>query len=670
MNAPTPAAVLAKPTDEILPLGAITPSTTHIQELRRARFDKKLMQDLADSIKQVGVLQPIVVRPAGLADKYELVAGERRWLAAKLAGLTEIRASVCILSADQVLEIQLIENLQREGLHELEEAEGYEELMKLKKINADVVADMIGKSRSYVYARTKLLALCPEARKAFYAGELDSSTALEIARIPPHELQLRAMKDLEDWRRDGEVTNFREAKAHIREHYMIRLKKAPFDRNDAQLLPAAGSCAACPKRSGNQSDLLGELKDADVCTDPKCFDQKRQAHFAGARKAQEAKGKKVIYGDQAKKLLPHWEDGDDYMTHGAPYRKLNDQTWAGSTQKKVADVVGKDYNSLLIQHPATGRFVEVATQDAIDKATRGGAKGGSSGSGTSHTSWKPKQKTGPDVDEMLTDRLAQLIHKSAPKAFGKAWLLDLARQVYERLSMRDEPAVAKAWGWPEDTFDRGKLPAQAAKLGERDLVLLMFHLVFAVGPYTRHSVLKLFGINEQKTRELIIWERRQAAAKARAETKAAKEAKVAMALKPIGASKINFMAPLQALPALAAIIGSAPLTRIEVTKRIWGYIKRNGLQDKKNRRMINADEKLQAVFGGKKQVSMFDMTKLLTKQLAIAAKKPASPAATSGTKWPFPTGAKSPAHQAARKKPAPKKKAIAKKPAAKKGKKK
>jgi ParB/RepB/Spo0J family partition protein len=569
MNAPAPAAAIEPQSLEQIALASLTPSRTHIQELRRARFNKDALAELAVSIGKVGILQAIVARPlAGSDSKFEIVAGERRYLAAKQAGLAVLPVNVRELSDEQVLEVQLIENLQREGLHELEEAEGYDELMKLKKIDAVAVASMVGKSRSYVYARTKLLALGPDARRAFYAGELDASTALEIARIPPHELQLRAMKDLEDWRRDGEVTNFREAKAHIREHYMIRLKKAPFDRDDAQLLPAAGSCAACPKRSGNQSDLLGELKDADVCTDPKCFDQKRQAHFAGARKAQEAKGKKVIYGDQAKKLLPHWEDGDDYMGHGAPYRKLNDQTWAGNTQKKVADILGKDYNSLLIQHPGTGRFVEVATQDAIDMASKGGKKGSAGGSGTSHTSWK--QKTGPDVDEMLTDRLAQLIYKNAPKAFGKAWLLDLAKQVYERLAMRDETAVAKAWGWPEDTFDRSRLPAQAAKLGERDLVLLMFHLVFAVGPYTRDGVLELFGINEQKTRELIIQERKQAAAKARAEAKAKKE----------------------------------------------------------------------------------------------AAKKPAPAAAKLGTKWPFPTGAKSPA-QVAKKKPAAKK-MIAKKPAKKK----
>ena len=76
-----------------------------------------------------------------------------------------------------------------------------------------------------------------------------------------------------------------------------------------------------------------------------------------------------------------------------------------------------------------------------------------------------------------------------------------------------------------------------------------------------------------------------------------------------------FMKPMKPDAALGAVVGSSAMPRTEVTKKIWGYIKRNGLQDKKNRRMINADDKLKAVFGGKSQVSMFEMTKLVNKHL-------------------------------------------------------
>ena len=76
-----------------------------------------------------------------------------------------------------------------------------------------------------------------------------------------------------------------------------------------------------------------------------------------------------------------------------------------------------------------------------------------------------------------------------------------------------------------------------------------------------------------------------------------------------------FMKAMQPDAALGAVVGGSPMPRTEVTKKIWGYIKRNGLQDKKNKRMINADEKLKPVFSGKSQVSMFEMTKLVSRHL-------------------------------------------------------
>ena len=76
-----------------------------------------------------------------------------------------------------------------------------------------------------------------------------------------------------------------------------------------------------------------------------------------------------------------------------------------------------------------------------------------------------------------------------------------------------------------------------------------------------------------------------------------------------------FMKPVTPDAVLAAVVGSTPMPRTELTKKLWAYIKKNGLQDKKNKRMINADDKLKAVFGGKKSVSMFEMTKLVSKHL-------------------------------------------------------
>jgi ParB/RepB/Spo0J family partition protein len=197
MNAPTRAADLADPKLELIPLTAIAPSETHIQQLRRKRYDLETLKDLAASIGKLGVQQPGVVRKLkamrGLAS-YELVAGERRWRASRLADTAHFPAIVRELTDAQVLEIQLVENIQRETLHELEEAVGYEELMKVGSLSAEQVAEKVGKSRSWVYSRLNLLRLDGAARQALEEGRLDVSRALIVARVTDPEDRAQALQ--------------------------------------------------------------------------------------------------------------------------------------------------------------------------------------------------------------------------------------------------------------------------------------------------------------------------------------------------------------------------------------------------------------------------------------------------------------------------------------------
>jgi upstream activation factor subunit UAF30 len=109
------------------------------------------------------------------------------------------------------------------------------------------------------------------------------------------------------------------------------------------------------------------------------------------------------------------------------------------------------------------------------------------------------------------------------------------------------------------------------------------------------------------------------AARRSAAKKATKRTTKKAARKATGKKRVPsaaFMKPMQPSPQLSAVVGSQPIPRTEVTKKLWAYIKRNGLQDAKNRRAINADDKLRPVFGGKSQVSMFDMTKMVNKHLS------------------------------------------------------
>lgn len=520
MNAPE--AIPVATAAELLPLTAIAISKTN----PRKSFDQAALDELAASVKRHGVLQPILVRYRDGTGQYEVVAGERRYRAAKAAGLSEIPALVRRLSDVEMLELQLVENLQRADLHPLEEAEGYEQLVKLHRFTAEELAAKVGKSKGYVYARLKLCALCPEARKAFYDDKLDASRALLIARIGHHDTQRKALKDVTSTQYGREPMSYREAHQHLLQNYMLALKSAPFDITDAALVPKAGACGPCPKRTGNQTDLFGDVKSADVCTDPKCFDDKRQAHHLGAVRALEAKGKKVLYGDDAKKAFPNWDENSEWQRDQLSdrYVPMSGHAYVGYHQRAVRELLGEEYKPLLIQHPATGKILEVATKAAVEAAAK---EGKSSRSSKRPAKAKPKA---PDIDDVLTERLAKLIHEKAPKQFGKSWLVALSEQMVQHFSTRDLDAVALAWGWKSNAFRSGsyskRLASEASKLGERDLVLLMFHLVFAIGQYTREPVLKLFGIHEQRVREQIIQERRAAAKKARDEAKTSKPKKI------------------------------------------------------------------------------------------------------------------------------------------------
>jgi len=193
----------------MVPLADIAPSATN----PRKTFDKIALEELTESVRQHGVLQPILVRrwpadrkwPTALggaaklpANAYEVVAGERRLRAAVGASLPEIPVLVRDLDDTAVIEIQVIENLQRTDLHPLDEAEGYSRLLSAKS-GYDVarIAERVGRSVSYVYDRLKLMALVEDARELFRSGALPAGHAIILSRLKPED-QARALRRDED----------------------------------------------------------------------------------------------------------------------------------------------------------------------------------------------------------------------------------------------------------------------------------------------------------------------------------------------------------------------------------------------------------------------------------------------------------------------------------------
>jgi ParB/RepB/Spo0J family partition protein len=291
----------------------------------RKAFDSAEMKELEDSIREKGILQPLLVRPLPDGSHlFEIVCGERRYRAAVTVGLEKVPASIREMDDKTMLEVQLIENMQRSDVHPLEEAEGYEQLMKKYGYDgADQIADRVGKSKSYVYGRLKLCDLIPECRKMFYTGDLNPSTALLIARIPD-EMQKKAANDIKN-------LSYRAACDLIQRDYMLNLKGSGFAK-DSTICPDLGSCSTCTKRTGNQNLLFPDIKSADVCTDPVCFETKRKEYVKRQQKKANGMGLRVV---ETKNAFPFGEKV------GGGYVSLDEQC-RGDKQKRTYREVLKD----------------------------------------------------------------------------------------------------------------------------------------------------------------------------------------------------------------------------------------------------------------------------------------------------------------------------------------
>lgn len=163
------------------------------REQPRKNFDEDSLQELAESLKQFGMLQPILVQNRG--DYYEIIAGERRWRAAKIAGLKEVPVIVRELTDQEIVEISLIENIQREDLNSIEEAQAYKRLLTEFHLKQDEVAERVSKSRTAVTNSMRLLKLCDEVQKMVVDDMISTGHARALISIEdPEEQYLIAQK--------------------------------------------------------------------------------------------------------------------------------------------------------------------------------------------------------------------------------------------------------------------------------------------------------------------------------------------------------------------------------------------------------------------------------------------------------------------------------------------
>jgi len=221
----------------VLPLSEIIPN----KEQPRKTFDEGALHELADSITQHGVLQPLLVRPLPEGG-YQLVAGERRWRASRLAGLKEVPVVVKDLSDVETMEIAIIENLQREDLNPIEEAEGLQALIDRCGFTQDEVATSVGKSRPAIANSLRLLKLPPEVRDMTREGVISAGHARALLAFDNEAMIYEAAKQIVQQKltvRDVErLAKMKEKSAPVVKH--AKRRDAFYDEVELSLSEALG----------------------------------------------------------------------------------------------------------------------------------------------------------------------------------------------------------------------------------------------------------------------------------------------------------------------------------------------------------------------------------------------------------------------------------------------
>lgn len=421
---------------EIIPIKKI-----HTSPLNpRHHVNEKAFRELVESIRKVGILTPLLVRPnAPAGDSYEIAAGHRRYNAAKEIDLQSVPAIIREMNDIEFLEILTIENLQREDVHPLDEAQGYRTLMEKAGYDVAVIAAKVGKSESYVYQRLKLVELIPEAQKAFADEKITAGHAILIARLQPNDQK----KVLEDGLEEGfgarEVVSVRELADYIENQIHLDLNSASFSKKDPDLLPSAGPCTICTKRTGFIPALFPDIKKKDTCTDPECFRAKVQAFIDTWLKTK----------SQDSDVPPLKLDADyDYRK-----KKIPEDPQAPIPANFYSVITDKRKGSC--EHAREGIIVEGHSQgkvltvcvDPTCKTHRG--RSSSTGSDPEMAAYHQRQKAEQEkrkTEETVRLRIVDAIIAKVPKELSKDDYILLASQLFAEIWEEPRKRIADRHG--------------------------------------------------------------------------------------------------------------------------------------------------------------------------------------------------------------------------------
>jgi ParB/RepB/Spo0J family partition protein len=455
-----------------IPLAQIVPSSTNRRTVRSAGKEN----EIAESILMHGVQQPIVVRfrpspdsgnlelfkktigrAPGADAMYEIVAGETRWLLSHKVGKATIPAVVKKLNNVEALEIQAIENYQREDLDAMDRAEVVFDLYNAylkgftpKDAIAKVAARISAEART-VYNMMSLRNLLTDVKKAIRAGEISMSHGYELATLSakPQQQVWAWMKDENEYN----PVSVRELREYIQEEVFRRLTGATWKLDDAELVPAAGACTTCPKNTAVNSNLAPGEKKA-TCTDPPCFENKEKAQLVQIETVMRMEHKEgsvfvaIDSGKQPFKDVIARDKWRESKEGSCPHTKRVIIASGPNTGKEVQACLTKECN----KHFGAGKPApaEASQQQDFRRGDR-----------TLSAEEKRKrlqQTRGKKLELAYRTALSQELRKGV-KQLGSDDLKEVAHFLYDSLHVQLQNAVYEAMGWKESRSEEKMIAA-------------------------------------------------------------------------------------------------------------------------------------------------------------------------------------------------------------------
>jgi len=453
----------------MIPLVELAPSPNNT----RKQFDEDGLCELADSIREHGVLQPILAREVAASKagktKYQIVAGERRFRAAKLAGLKEIPAHVRVMGDEEAFGAMLVENLHRADVHPLDEADGFSRLREVQKLGITDIAQRVAKDERYVARRLALTNLIEEARDDYRAERITLAHALEICRLAP-EIQTEALAACYEkktvWNQKDHTSlhlpdkerparHVRYLQEWIATNVHLNLNKAPFKKDDSRLREDGLTCVDCPQRTGRDKTLFADIENDSTCLNPRCFQAKLQI-FVRIRKSEldERNGKpaafiSAFYGSasESKDALGR----DQYQLiekkagrcESAEQAILADGPEIGQVKWICRDRACKDH---------LGRVHEPLSYS-------GG--GGARATTPANRNERKQELFDIKVDEVVRKRVMKEAIETWSWPLDRTHLNEAVKEFFRRIPTEHQRTICEVFGWKEEDAGRSAVDASA-----------------------------------------------------------------------------------------------------------------------------------------------------------------------------------------------------------------